>query len=113
MSNSPYTLLDAIREEIDTLKEVAIISEKQEKWLLVNSYKIQERSLQRILNRFEKGYEYYMGIDKEGNPQMQYRQGTRHLEREYPEIAEAKQKLDDTVREIKIADKMINAGNDK
>ena len=113
MLNNPYTLLDAMREEIDTLKELATIYEKREKFLLVNTYKIQERSLQRIVNRFEKGYEYYMGINKEGDPQMQYRQGTQHLEREYPEIAEAKQNLDDTVREIKIADKMINAGNDK
>lgn len=94
MSNEPYTLLDAIREEIGTLKEVATISEKQEQWLLVNSYKTQERSLQRILNRFEKGYEYYIGIDKEGDPQMKYRQGTRHLEREYPAVAKAKRNLD-------------------
>ena len=110
---SSYTLLDAIREEIDTLTEMETICEKQNKLLLVNSYRNQKRSLQRILNRFEKGYEYYMGIDKEGDPQLKYRQTTRHLEREYPEIAEAKQNLDDIVREIKIADKMINAGNDK
>jgi hypothetical protein len=94
MLNEPYTLLDAMREEIDTLEELATISEKREKFLLVNTYKIQKRSLQRIVNRFEKGYEYYMGINKEGDPQMQYRQGTRHLEREYPAVAKAKRNLD-------------------
>jgi hypothetical protein len=94
MSNEPYTLLDAMREEIDTLTEMETICEKQKKLLLASSYRNQKRSLQRIVNRFEKGHEYYMGIDKEGDPQLKYRQGTRHLEREYPAVAKAKRNLD-------------------
>jgi len=94
MENEPYTLLDAMREEIDTLKELATISYKREKWILAGNYRTQSRSLERIVNRFEKGYEYYMGINKEGEPQLQYRQTTRHLEREYPAVARAKQNLD-------------------
>jgi ABC-type thiamine transport system ATPase subunit len=94
MLNEPYTLLDAMREEIDTLTEMENVSEKQNKLLLASSYRNQARSLQRIVNRFEKGREYYMGIDKEGNPQLKYRQGTRHLEREYPAVAEAKRNFD-------------------
>jgi hypothetical protein len=94
MLNEPYTLLDAMREEIDTLTEMETICEKQKKLLLASSYRNQKRSLQRIVNRFEKGHEYYMGIDKEGDPQLKYRQGTRHLEREYPSVAKAKRNLD-------------------
>lgn len=97
MSAEPYTLLDAMREEIDTLKEFQSLYEKQNKWLLVASYRSQARSLQRIVNRFEKGHEYYMGINKNGEPQLQLRQGTRHLEREYPAVARAKQNLDTMV----------------
>ena len=93
MSNEPYTLLDAMREEIDTLKELEDVFEKREKWILVTFYREQHRSLDRILNRFEKGYEYYMGVH-EGNPQLMFRRGTRHLEREYPAVAEAKAHLD-------------------
>ena len=93
MSNEPYTLLDAIREEIDTLKELEAVFRKQEKRLAEADVDFQRRSLTRILNRFEKGYEYYMGVHK-GEPQLQYRQGTRHLEREYPAVAEAKAHLD-------------------
>ena len=104
MLNEPYTLLDAMREEIDTLKEMETVCEKQNKWLLVNSYRNQARSLQRILNRFEKGHEYYMGIDKEGDPQLKYRQGTRHLERKYPSVAKAKRNLD-TVTDLVKGDK--------
>ena len=93
MSNEPYTLLDAMREEIDTLKELETVYEKREKWLAAGNYRNQHRSLQRIVNRFEKGYEYYMGVH-EGEPQLKYRQGTRHLEREYPAVAKAKRNLD-------------------
>lgn len=97
MENETYTLLDAMREEIDTLKELETVYKKEEKWLAQGDVIAQRRSLQRIVNRFEKGYEYYMGIDKEGNPQLRYRRGTRHLEREYPSVAKAKRNLDTVV----------------
>lgn len=97
MSNETYTLLDAMREEIDTLKALEVVYEKDRSPILRTAVAAQYRSLQRVLNRFEKGYEYYMGVDKEGNPQLQYRQGTRHLEREYPSVAKAKRNLDTLV----------------
>ena len=93
MENEPYTLLDAMREEINTLKELESVY-KKDKNLLTGIVASQRRSLQRVVNRFEKGYEYYWGVDKEGEPQLQSRQGTRHIEREYPSIARAKQNLD-------------------
>jgi hypoxanthine phosphoribosyltransferase len=92
-----YTLLDAMREEVDTLKELEAVYRKQEKLLVVNDYVTTRRSLERIIHRFEKGHEYYMGINAEGDPQLKYRVGTRHLEREYPAVAKAKQNLDTVV----------------
>jgi hypothetical protein len=68
--SEPYTIIDAIREEIDTLKELETVYEKEEKFLLLSDYQRQRRSLERILNRFEKGYEYYMGINNEGNAKL-------------------------------------------
>ena len=97
MENETYTLLDAMREEIDTLKELETVYKKEEKWLAQGDVISQRRSLERILNRFEKGHEYYMGIDKEGNPRLRYSQGTRHLEREYPSVAKAKRNLNTVV----------------
>ena len=94
MENETYTLLDAMREEIDTLKELEAVYDKEEKWLAQGDVIAQRRSLERIINRFEKGYEYYMGINQEGDPQLKVRRGTRHLEREYPAVARAKQNLD-------------------
>lgn len=93
MSNETYTLLDAMREEIDALKELESVY-KKDKNLLTGIVAAQRRSLQRIVNRFEKGYEYYWGVSKEGGPLLNYRQGTRHLEREYPAVAKAKRNLD-------------------
>lgn len=93
MENETYTLLDAMREEIDTLKELETVYDKQKKWFAKGDVVCQRRSLQRIINRFEKGHEYYMGVH-EGEPQLKYRQTTRHLEREYPAVAKAKRNLD-------------------
>lgn len=93
MSNEPYTLLDAMREEIDFLKECQALSDKDDKWLLSAMYREQRSSLNRIVNRFEKGYEYYIGVSN-GKPGINKRQTTRHLEREYPAVAKAKRNLD-------------------
>ncbi len=97
--SEPYTIIDAMREEVDTLKELETIYEKEEKFLLLSDYQRQRRSLERILNRFEKGYEYYMGINNEGNAQLKYRQTDKHLLREYPALREAKENYD-IVKEI-------------
>lgn len=104
MTEETYSILDAIRDEIETLNKLEIVSEKHGRHLLAANYRILRRSHLRILNRFEKGYEYYMGVDKEGNPQLHYRQGTSHLEREYPAVAKAKRNLD-TVTNIVRGDK--------
>jgi hypothetical protein len=95
-----YSLLDAMREEIDTLKELESIYRKDNN-LLTGIIASQRRSLQRIVNRFEKGYEYHWIVNKEGNPELSYRQGTRHLEREYPAVANAKRNLDTVTNIVK------------
>lgn len=97
MDKETYTLLDSIRDEIETLKEIEVAYKK-------NGYRISEDivyhtrlGFQRILNRYEKGHEYYMGINKNGDPQLKFRQTTRHLEREYPAVSTAKRNLDTLV----------------
>lgn len=91
-----YTLLDAMREEIDFLTELKKLSDKDDKFLLSAHYREQRDSLRRIVNRFEKGKEYYLGV-KDGETYIMNRQGTRHLEREYPSVAKAKQNLNTIV----------------
>ena len=93
MSNETYTLLDAMREEMAFLKELKAISDKEDKWLLSAIYTRQRASLGRIVNRFENGKEYYLGV-KDGETYIMTRQTTQHLEREYPAVAKAKRNLD-------------------
>lgn len=97
MSNEPYTLLDAMREEIDTLKELQIVYQKQNATLNDAVVRTIRRSLERIVLRFENGHEYYMGINADGDPRLKYNVGTRHLEREYPAVAKAKNNLNTVV----------------
>lgn len=99
MSEETYSILDAIKDEISTLNELEAVFAKEEKHLFASDYARSRRSLERIVNRFEKGHEYYMGIDKEGNPQLKYRQTDKHLLREYPVLRSAKENYD-TVKEI-------------
>ena len=93
MSNEPYTLLDAMREEMDFLIELKKLSDKEEKNILSPHYVHQHGMLKRILNRFENGKEYYLGV-KNGETYIMNRQTTKHLEREYPSVAKAKRNLD-------------------
>lgn len=97
MDKETYTLLDSIRDEIETLKELEVVYKKEEFDILKGISYQTRLSLQRILNRYEKGHEYYMGVDKNGDPQLKVRQTTRHLEREYPAVSKAKHNLDTLV----------------
>ena len=97
MDNETYTLLDSIRNEIETLKELEVAFKKVGGSIPENIVYQTRLSFQRILNRYEKGHEYYMGIDKNGDPQLKCRQTTRHLEREYPAVSTDKRNLDTLV----------------
>ena len=103
MSNETYTLLDAMREEIDFLSELKKLSDKEKKSLLSAHFREQLSSLKRIVNRFENGNKYYLGI-KDGESYVMTRQTTGHLEREYPAVAKAKRNLD-TVTDLVKGDK--------
>lgn len=95
-----YSLLDAIRDEIKILKELEEYYDSQKMSVAANTVYFQHRSLDRILNRYEKGYEYFMGV-KDGKPQLRFRETTRHLERDFPAVARAKQNLDTIVAIVK------------
>jgi hypothetical protein len=100
MNDTPYSLLDSIQDEIATLKELEQTYKKNDKWILEAVVVGQYRSLQRIVNQYEKGHEYYMGA-KDGEPRLMYRSTTRHLERDFPAVARAKQNLDTIVSLVK------------
>lgn len=110
-----YTLLDAIREEADLLDQyIKYYDELQKKdsdalslrdIIQRDTWRSQRLSYIRIAERFEKGFEYSL-IMKDGKTTLNKTQTTRHLEREYPEIAEAKANLDSVVQSAKLVDKL-------
>lgn len=110
-----YTILDAISEETELLDQyIKYYDELQNKdkdalslrdIMQRDTWKSQRQSYIRIVERFEKGFEYSL-IMKDGKPALSKTQTTRHLEREYPEIAEAKANLDSVVQSAKLVDKM-------
>lgn len=111
----PYTLLDAIREEADLLDQHIKYFDELEKKdkdalslgdkMVRNMWRYQKISYLRIVERFENGFEYKLGI-KDGKSTVIKTQTTRHLEREYPEVAEAKAELANAVQSANIIDKL-------
>lgn len=93
MSDDSYTLLDAIHEEIDLLKEIEAYHRSQDKGL-IRAVVVEELhvTLSRILRRYEEGREYYLTV-KGGKTKLDWRQTNRHLVRQYPAVAAAQQSL--------------------
>ena len=74
MSDDLAKLLDAMREEIDTLNELETVYKIQQKLLPLCDVIFQRHSLERIVTRFEDDIEYYMVINNDGDPQLKTRQ---------------------------------------
>ena len=95
MNTATYTLLDAIREEAEILAEMQIYYKNKGSAGNVRRVAVEEQrlSLNRILNRFENGREYFITVTN-GETALDWRQTNRHLVREYPAVAEAQATLD-------------------
>lgn len=87
----PYTIYDAIKDEIAFLETLEKVEENAKHTFSAAIIYQQISSLQRILNRIDKGYEYSMGISKhDGKPIIQYKKTDRKaLEEEYPALKKA------------------------
>ncbi len=90
----PYKITDAIKDEIKLLVDLQKHAETTDKFILVNMYKVQRESLERIINRFE-GKDYRLGTNNEGKPTILYKNSSRKtLEEEYPSLREAAERYD-------------------
>lgn len=96
MTDKPYSLVDAIQEETALLKEIELFYENKNNSLLSAMAREQRSSLERIVNRYNNGKEYSLTV-KNGKTVLDSQQTTRHLEREYPSVAKAKQNLNTVV----------------
>jgi hypothetical protein len=96
MTDKPYSLIDAIQEEVDLLEELQKYHKQNDFKILAAMFREQKSSLERIVDRYNNGKEYLLTV-KNGKTVLDTRQTTRHLEREYPSVAKAKQNLNTVV----------------
>ena len=90
----PYTVLDAMKDEIELLREEAKVQEKGDKFISVAIYRAIAMSHQRIINRVEKGLDYSLEI-VDGEIKRVSKQSTRKtLEEEYPALKKAAENYD-------------------
>lgn len=87
----PYTIYDAIKDEIDFLKTLEKVEENAGHTITSAIVHQQRASLNRILRRVDSGYDYSMGIDKDtGKPSIEAKKTDRKtLEQEYPALKKA------------------------
>lgn len=87
----PYTIIDAIEDEIAFLETLEQVEENEKNVFAVAIVRQQKVSLRRILRRFDSGYEYDIARDKvTGKPSITYKKTDRKtLEDEYPALKKA------------------------
>lgn len=87
----PYTIIDAIEDEIAFLETLEQVEENEKNVFAVAIVRQQKTSLRRILRRFDSGYEYDIVRDKvTGKPSITYKKTDRKtLEDEYPALKKA------------------------
>lgn len=85
----PYTILDAMKDEVELLREEAKVEEKEDRIIAVAILRQIAASHQRIINRVEKGLDYSLEI-VDGEIKRVSKQSTRKtLEEEYPALKNA------------------------
>jgi len=85
----PYTTLDAMKDEVDFLREMAKVEQKADKFIAVAIYKAIANSHQRIINRVKDGTDYSLEI-VDGEIKSVYKKSDRKtLEEEYPALKKA------------------------
>jgi hypothetical protein len=92
----PYTIYDAIKDEIDFLKTLEKVEENAKHTITAAIVNQQRVSLNRILRRVDSGYDYSMGVDKDtGKPVITWEKTNRKtLEQEYPALQKAAEQYD-------------------
>ena len=90
----PYTILDAMKDEVALLREEAKVQEKDDKFIAVAIYRSIAMSHQRIINRVEKGLDYSLEIIDGEIKTVPKKTNRKTLEEEYPALKKAAEQYD-------------------
>ena len=101
----PYTITDAIQDELEFLRELAEVEKKRDKFILEAIYREIANSHQRILNRVNNGLDYSLEIVNGEIERVAKKSNRKTLEQEYPALKKAAEQYD-------IVEKLVNSTPD-
>lgn len=85
----PYTIYDAMQDEVNFLREMAKVEEKEDRFIAVAILRQIAMSHQRIINRVEKGLDYSLEIVDGEIKSVNKKSDRKTLEQEYPALKNA------------------------
>jgi hypothetical protein len=101
----PYTITDAMQDELEFLREMADVEKKRDKFILEAIYRQIANSHQRILNRVNNGLDYSLEIVNGEIERVAKKSNRKTLEQEYPALKKAAEQYD-------IVEKLVNSTPD-
>jgi hypothetical protein len=101
----PYTITDAIQDELEFLRELAEVEKKRDKFILEAIYREIANSHQRTLNRVNSGLDYSLEIVNGEIERVAKKSNRKTLEQEYPALKKAAEQYD-------IVEKLVNSTPD-
>jgi len=90
----PYTVIDAMQDEVTFLREMAQVEEKAQKVFIASTYRAIANSHQRIINRVKNGVDYSLEIVDGEIKSVNKKSDRKTLEEEYPALKKAAENYD-------------------
>ena len=85
----PYTIYDAMQDEVEFLREMAKVEDKADKFIVSSIYRAVANSHQRILNRVRNAVDYSLEIVDGEIKGVHKKSDRKTLEEEYPALKKA------------------------
>jgi hypothetical protein len=85
----PYTIADAMQDEVKFLRELAEVEKKEDRFIAVAIYRAVANSHQRILNRANNGIDYSLEVVDGEIKTVPKKTDRKTLEEEYPALKKA------------------------
>ncbi len=102
----PYTITDAMQDELEFLREMAEVEKKNDRFIKEAIYRQIANSHQRILNRVNSGLDYSLEIVNGEIERVAKKSNRKTLEQEYPALKKAAEQYD-------IVEKLVNSTPDE
>ena len=90
----PYTIIDAMQDEVTLLREIAMVDEKAGRVIAANVLKTVASSYQRIINRAKNGTDYSIETVNGKDDVVRTKSNRKTLEEEYPALKKAAEQYD-------------------